>query len=246
MESVCPVTAILDSGSGISTISESVAAKLQAADLNVQIVGPMTDDQYVKMANGKLMLVKQKSCFVRTTLHTMRGPVMMDPVSYAVLPGKEDMVILGSPTLAALGKNVHDSLGKCARKRNLFIQGVESPNFKGYRRVSIAVEALLQRGPGAPEPPDKAVEQLVSRGPDMGMEPEQEERECAVTLAKAVETAAANDLSAGGEARLRDILDRYWNAFRRGLRGDPPARVEPLTVTFKPEANVVKARERAY
>ena len=54
--------------------------------------------------------------------------------------------------------------------------------------MSIAVKALLQRGPSAPEPPDEAVERLISRGPDMGMEPEQEERERAATLAKAVET----------------------------------------------------------
>ena len=58
---VCPVTAILDSGSGILSTSESVAAKLQAAVPDVQTVGSMTDDQYVKMADDTLMLVKQKS-----------------------------------------------------------------------------------------------------------------------------------------------------------------------------------------
>ena len=68
-KSVCAVTAILDSGSGISTMSESVAAKLQAAVPDVQNVGPMTYDQYVKMVDGKLV-VKQKSCPVRTALHT--------------------------------------------------------------------------------------------------------------------------------------------------------------------------------
>ena len=90
------------------------------------------------------------------------------------------------------------SLGECARKRNLSVEGVESPNFKECRRVIIAVEVLLQRGPGAPEPPDEAVERLVSRGPDMGMEPEQGERERAVVLAKAVKTTAGNGLLAGG------------------------------------------------
>ena len=59
-----------------------------------------------------------------------------------------------------------------------------------------------------------------------------------------MDTVAASGLSAGGEARQREILDRPWNSFRRGLHGDPPARVEPLTVTFKPEVNVVKARWR--
>ena len=62
----------------------------------------MTDDHYVKMTDGKLVLVKQKSCPVRTALYTMWGPVVMDPVTYVILPGKEDVVILGSPILAAL------------------------------------------------------------------------------------------------------------------------------------------------
>ena len=82
----------------------------------------MTDDQYVKIADGKLVLVKQKSCPVRTALHTMWGPVVMDPVSYAVLPGKTEVVILGNPTLATLGINVYDSLGECARKHNLSLR----------------------------------------------------------------------------------------------------------------------------
>ena len=112
--------------------------------------------------------------------------------------------------------------------------------------MSIAVEALLQHGPGAPEPADGTVERLVSRGADMDMKPEQEKHERPVALAKTVETAAANGLSFGGEARLREILDRHCKAFRLGLRGDPPAHVEPLTVTFKPEAKVVKARGREY
>ena len=79
---------------------------------------------------------------------------------------------------------------------------------------------LLQRGPGAPKLPDEAVEWLASCGPYMGMELEQEKREGAVALAKAVETAAADGLLAGFGARLREILDWHWNAFRRVLRGD--------------------------
>ena len=66
LESVCPVTTILVSVSGISTMSESGAAKLQTAVPDVQIVGPMTGYQYVNMADGKLVLLKQKSYSVRT------------------------------------------------------------------------------------------------------------------------------------------------------------------------------------
>ena len=88
----------------------------------------------------------------------------MDPVLYAVLPGKEDVVILRSPTLATLGVNVYDRLGEYARKSNFSVQVKDSPNFKECRRLSIAVEALLQRGPGASKPSDEAVERLISRG----------------------------------------------------------------------------------
>ena len=242
----CPVTAIFDSVSGISTMSESVAAKLLAAVPDVQIVGLETDDQYVEMVDGKLVLVKQNSRPVRTALHTMWAPVVTDPISYAVLPGKEDVMILGGPILAALRISVYDSLGECARKCNLFVKSVESPNFKEYRRVSIAGEALLQHGPGASESLYETAERLVSRGADMGMESEQEAREHAVAFAKAVETALANGLSARGDTSLRKIVDRHWNAFRRDLRDDPPDRVETLTVTFKPEAKMVKARGRVY
>ena len=83
-------------------MSESVAAKLQAAVPAVQIVGPMTDDQNVKMADDKFVLVKHKSYPVRTVSHKVWG-LVMDPVSYAVLSSKQDVVILGSPALAALG-----------------------------------------------------------------------------------------------------------------------------------------------
>ena len=56
VKSVWPVTAILNSGSSFSNMSESVAAKFQAAVPAVPIVGPMIDDQYIKMAGGKLVL----------------------------------------------------------------------------------------------------------------------------------------------------------------------------------------------
>ena len=56
-KSVCPMTVILALGSGILTMSESVATKLQAAVPDVQIVEPVTDDQYLKIADGKLVPV---------------------------------------------------------------------------------------------------------------------------------------------------------------------------------------------
>ena len=46
--------------------------------------------------------------------------------------------------------------------------------------------------------------------------------------------------------RLRNIRSRRVDAFRRALRGDLPARVEPMRVRLKPQAQAVKARPRRY
>ncbi|CAN0055365.1 unnamed protein product, partial [Sphacelaria rigidula] len=78
------------------------------------------------------------------------------------------------------------------------------------------------------------------------MAPEQELAERKVALEEAVLAAAKNGMSESGVGKLRELVNRRANAFRRALRGNPPARVEPLTVTFKPGAAVVKARPRAY
>ena len=60
-------------------------------------------------------------------------------------------------------------------------QGVETPAFLGSRRVSLSV-AALQAGGQATEEPDLAVERLVERGPEMFMDPAEEESARKVTL----------------------------------------------------------------
>ena len=64
-----------------------------------------------------------------------------------------------------------------------------------------------------------------------------------------VQQAEQSGLSADGACgacRLRDILSRRVDAFRRALRGDPPARVEPMRAHLKAQAQAVKARSRRY
>ena len=65
--------------------------------------------------------------------------------------------------------------------------------------------------------------------------------------------AVAQGLSVSKAERLRGILSGHFNAFRRAqgvlrraLRGDPPARVEPMRVQLKPGASAVKAKPRRY
>ncbi|CAM9464461.1 unnamed protein product [Sphacelaria rigidula] len=54
----------------------------------------------------------------------------------------------------------------------------------------------------------------------------------------------ATDLSVPTAGRLRTLLHRRANGFRRAVRGDPPARVEPMRVQLKPGAFAAKAKPR--
>ena len=67
-----------------------------------------------------------------------------------------------------------------------------------------------------------AVEPLVERGPEMFMDPAEEESARKVALEESVTDAVAQGLSVSKAERLRGILSRRFNAFRRALRGDPP------------------------
>ena len=82
---------ILDSGSGITTMSAAIANKLQAAFPDVPVVGSMTHAGRLKVADGRVMEVNRKTCPVRHALHTSWGLVQADPFSFAVMPGDDMM-----------------------------------------------------------------------------------------------------------------------------------------------------------
>ena len=122
---------------------------------------------------------------------------------------------------------------------------MESSSFLAARRVTLPVESF-QSEVADDAPADVAVECLVERGPDMFMDPMEERGARNRALEDSVQQAEQSALSADGAGRLRNILPRRVDAFRRALRGDPPARVEPMRVHRKPQAQAVKARPGRY
>ena len=65
-------------------------------------------------------------------------------------------------------------------------------------------------------------------------------------LVTAVDDADDHDLPPECTKMLRDIVFRTnLDVFRRSLLGDPPARVEPMTVRLQPGARAVRATPRA-
>ena len=112
--------------------------------------------------------------------------------------------------------------------------------------MSLTVAALREAGGQATEEPDFAVERLVERGPEVVMDPAEEESARRDALEERVTDAVAQGLSVSKAERLRGIFSRRFNAFRRALRGDPPPRVEPMRVQVKPRVSPVKAKPRRY
>ena len=80
----------------------------------------------------------------------------------------------------------------------------------------------------------------------MFMDPMEERGARDRALEDSVQQAEQNGLSADGTCRLRDILSRHVDTFRRALWGDLPTRVEPMRVHLKPQAQAVTARPRRY
>ena len=67
---------------------------------------------------------------------------------------------------------------------------------------------------------DVAVERVVERGPDMFMDQMGTRGTRDRALEDSVQQAEQSGLSADGACRLRDILSRSVDAFRRASRGD--------------------------
>ena len=161
----------------------------------------------LKVADGRVLVVQERTSPVWIALHTSWVLVTMDPFSFAVMPGDDDAVILGNPTLKLLSIDVYDSLGARARERAA-LTGVNTAAYRQCRRVIVSVTALQQQPCGTPKEPDGAVERLVAPGPDIDMGPMEELRARSEALEEAVLALATAGLDEWHVERLRDVIGR--------------------------------------
>ena len=90
----------------------------------------------LKVADGRVLVVQERTCPVRIALRTSWGLATLDPFSFAVMPGDDDVVILGNPTLKLLGIDVDDSLGA---RGNVPPLPVSTPQRTGNAAASLLV-----------------------------------------------------------------------------------------------------------
>ncbi|MEP0580138.1 MAG: reverse transcriptase domain-containing protein [Marinobacter sp.] len=238
---------ILDSGSALTSIGVGLLQQLSShfggADLQIPFEnGP----QQAKTATGVSVMVTHKTVPIAVSVRTPWGAVKLEPITFAVMPGTDNVVLFGMATMKALGIDVYREALEKLRPRAVPVStGVETPSYLAARRVTVSVRAF-QTEATVDAPEDKAVEHLVDRGPDMFMDPEEERTARERALEDSVQQAEQSGLSVGGATRLREILARRVGAFRRALCGDPPAQVEPMRVQLKQQAKPVKATPRRY
>ena len=158
----------------------------------------------------------KKTCPVRIALRTSWGLVILS-FSFAVMPGDDDIVILGNSTLKLPSIDVYDCFGACARE----LAALTAVDAGAYN-----VDTLQQQTSLAPKEPHETVESLVAHGPNIDMSPGEELRAKSEALEGTVQASAAAGLRDSHVERLCEVIGSRWNAFRRGLRRvNPPARI---------------------
>lgn len=136
----------------------------------------------------------------------------MGPCSHVVMPGSDDVTIMGNPNLQVPGIDVHRSLGAFARALNTSVRGEDAPDFKDCRRISIVVEASMkyagdQEDTGGPGSFGCAIDVSKSDTPEQNIV----ERES--VLQDVVQAAASKGMSERGVSQLWDLVRRPSQRF---------------------------------
>lgn len=77
--------------------------------------GAMDQPHELKVADGRVLQTVGNTCPVRLLIHPAWGPVLLDQISFTVMPGDDDLVIVGNHTFKMLGVDIHDCMGEHAR-----------------------------------------------------------------------------------------------------------------------------------
>ena len=218
------VGTVLDSGSSITCLSERLAQRMEQRFRGKPLVHPCVKDMSVKLANGQKVVVRNQTSILQVAIGTPWGPVVIS-TAFAVIPGNDSELILGSKTLREkLGIDVMVSLkGKAQggdRSTGEMIEDVVSRGGIPLRHVAVTMKGMQAAGKvaAAMEPRDEFVENMVVRGPAMFMEVGDEVIARQEALMTAKDAALEAGLPSDAETHLRDVLlGPLFDGFRRSL-----------------------------
>ena len=252
--------AVLDSASGVTGISERLLERLRRHFGGVDVSPLKSGPCQVSVADGRALTARyQTTDDLQVTLRAPHGRISFR-VAFVILPGSDDVMIIGSKTLREsldidIVQAFHQRVSQvgelfaapgsavCADETVSSVRRLSGPGLTLKGMLQAQVEDAL------PDPPDKFCETLVSHGPAMFMEAGDEVAARREALVGALRVAVEVGLPEGCVAELEEIvLGECFDAFRRALTGETPARVAPMRVTLKQGADLsqVKAKPRVY
>ena len=218
------VGTVLDSGSGITCLSEQLSQQMEQHFRGERLVHPCLKEMSVQLANGQKVVVRNQTRTLQGTIGTPWSPGVIS-TAFAVIPGTGSVLILGSKTLREkLGIDVMSSLkGKAqggGRSSGDMPEDVGSRGGISLLRVAVTMKGIQAAGKvaAAMEPRDESVEDVVARGPAMFMDVGDEVIASREALMAAVDAALEAGLPSDAETRLRDLLlGPLFDGFRRSL-----------------------------
>lgn len=150
--------------------------------------------QLVWVADSRLLQVTKVTCSVRIALHMNFGSVTLDPFALAVMPGTDNTLTLGYPTLEVLDFDIYAGFTECARWRvERRTKPMESMNYIACRHASLWLE-VVQPQPLGNQYLDQAVEGVAQRDPEMVIKCVIRKMKRRVALEQTVGTTARNRL----------------------------------------------------
>ena len=94
-------------------------------------------------ASGQHVKVTKRTIPLQLALMAPWGPAPLPPISFAIMPGSDHVLLLGLPALQDLGVDPYSQIWNSLQAwRSLPGQGVETPVYMGSRRLCLSVDAL--------------------------------------------------------------------------------------------------------
>ena len=121
----------MDSGVHFTSMSLSIVEMAERLFPGVQMRVPFSlGARQAVTATGQKVSVTERTIPLQLALVTPWGPASLPPISFAIMPGSDGVLLLGLPTLKDLGvdpyERIRDSMQQRMSPPN---QGVETPAF---------------------------------------------------------------------------------------------------------------------
>ena len=228
-----------DSGSDFNAIAASTLKKVKEAkpslvveplESPIVLVGAFKTNEDSFSASAKVNLT------ITIFLPGSRIPLRIRGVDFLVVDNEMDELLLGRPFLKSIGFDFKEHLLRIHSEIHDKDVSEIDPNI-------LKSAAASYTGLSYTEADDDPIEPTEAIGAGIGKDSEE-----VIDLAfeKIILDAKKNGMSKKGLERVKHMLKKYRDVFRIKLSNDPPARVDPLTITPIPNAKPYRSPQRRY